>query len=67
MTSELPSVGVDDIDIRKDRQGEIHVFAHPDSGVMLHHDDRDTGEVRGEEVFCRNKLKENHLCLISFL
>lgn len=45
MTSELPSVGVDDIDIRKDREGEIHVFAHPESSVMLHQDDRDTGEV----------------------
>lgn len=45
VTSELPSVGVDDIDIRKDREGEIHVFAHPESSVMLHQDDRDTGEV----------------------
>lgn len=46
MTSELPSVGVDDIEVEKDREGEIHVFAHPDSSVVLHQDDRYTGEVR---------------------
>ena len=46
VTSELPSVGVEDIDIRKDREGEIHVFAHPESGITLHQDDTDNGDVR---------------------
>ncbi|XP_052262541.1 WD repeat-containing protein 90-like isoform X2 [Dreissena polymorpha] len=45
VTSELPSVGVDDVlDIHRDREGEIHVFAHPEDGVILHQDDRSTGE-----------------------
>ena len=45
VTSELPCVGVEDVDIRKDRGGEIHVFAHPDSSLMLHQDDSRTGQV----------------------
>ncbi|XP_053384270.1 WD repeat-containing protein 90-like isoform X2 [Mercenaria mercenaria] len=44
VTSELPSVGVEEIDMQKDREGEIHVFAHPDSSVVLHQDDKYTGE-----------------------
>ena len=46
MTSELPSVGVDDIHIKKDKVGEIHVFANPDEKVLVHQEDKFTGEVR---------------------
>ena len=46
MTTELPSVGVDDIHIKKDKVGEIHVFANPDEKVLVHQEDKFTGEVR---------------------
>ena len=36
MTTELPSVGVDDIHIKKDKVGEIHVFDNPDDSFDLH-------------------------------
>lgn len=45
VTKELPMIGVDDIDIHKDDEGEIHVFAHPTDDVVIHQDDRITGEV----------------------
>ncbi|KAJ8318923.1 hypothetical protein KUTeg_004014 [Tegillarca granosa] len=44
VTRELPSVGVDDIDIKRDDQGGVHLFAHPDDEVVIHQDDRSTGE-----------------------
>ena len=46
MTTELPSVGVDDIHIKKDKVGEIHVFANPEEKVLVHQEDKFTGEVR---------------------
>ena len=51
MTSELPSVGVDDIHIKKDKEGEIHVFANPEDNVVVHQEDKYTGEVR--RTFCQ--------------
>lgn len=44
VTKELPMIGVDDIDIHRDDEGEIHVFAHPTDDVVIHQDDRVTGE-----------------------
>ena len=46
VTKELPMIGIDDIDIHRDDEGEIHVFAHPTDDVVIHQDDRITGEVR---------------------
>lgn len=45
VTKELPMIGVDDVDIHRDDEGEIHVFAHPTDDVVIHQDDRLTGEV----------------------
>ena len=44
VTSELPSVGVDDIHIKQDRVGEIHVFANSDDNVVVHQEDKTSGE-----------------------
>ena len=53
VTSELPAVGVDDIDIQ-DTEGEIHVFANPTDKLVLHQDDKYTGDVsrRISYIFC---------------
>lgn len=45
VTKELPMIGIDDVDIHRDEEGEIHVFAHPTDDVVIHQDDRYTGEV----------------------
>lgn len=52
MTRELPSVGVDDIDIKRDDHGGVHLFAHPDDEVVIHQDDRSTGEVKYLLTIC---------------
>ena len=54
VTSELPSVGVDDIQIKADRAGEIHVFANPEDNVVVHQEDKSTGEV-GSPGYCNTK------------
>ena len=64
MTSELPSVGVDDIQIKADRAGEIHVFANPEDNVVVHQEDKATGEV-GCPDQCQTKNKSlfsNDMC-----
>ncbi|WAQ96619.1 WDR90-like protein [Mya arenaria] len=50
VTSELPMVGVEDVDVTRDGSGEIHVFAHPDTGPSLHQDNTSTGKSRVEKV-----------------
>ncbi|KAK3091415.1 hypothetical protein FSP39_019740, partial [Pinctada imbricata] len=44
VTSELPPVGVDGMEIHRDDAGEVHVFAHPDEEVMIHQDSKLSGE-----------------------
>ncbi|XP_048238655.1 WD repeat-containing protein 90-like isoform X1 [Haliotis rufescens] len=40
VTSDLPSVGLDNLSIQQDGAGEVHIFAHPDEDLVLHYRDR---------------------------
>ncbi|XP_069124737.1 WD repeat-containing protein 90-like isoform X4 [Argopecten irradians] len=45
VTSQLPSVGVDDMTVATDTQGEVHVFAHPEDEILVHQEGQTSEQV----------------------